>query len=66
MNVPKNITVKDFLTQAIENSKLKQTEIAEAVGYDKPNFITMLKQGKTKLPVNKVPAFAKILGIDEL
>jgi transcriptional regulator with XRE-family HTH domain len=66
MGVPKNITVKDFLTQAIEASGLKQTEIALAVGYDKPNFITMLKQGKTKLPINKVPVFAKALGIDEL
>ncbi len=36
------------------------------VGYDKPNMVTMIKQGKTKLPLNKVSLFAKSLGVDPI
>lgn len=60
------ITVKDFLTKMIEASGLKQVEIADRIGYEKPNMITMLKQGKTRVPPNKVPLLANALGIDKL
>jgi transcriptional regulator with XRE-family HTH domain len=39
-------------------------EIAEELGLDNPNIITMFKQGKTKVPLERVPALAKVLGID--
>lgn len=41
-----------------------QREIAFEVGYDRPNNISMIKNGDTKLPLDKVPAFAKALGVD--
>lgn len=43
-----------------------QKSIAEALGYDKPNIIVMFKKGDTKLPVTKVPALAKELGVDPM
>jgi len=66
MEASKHILVKDYLAAAIEASGLKQNEIASKVGYSAPNIITMMKQGKTKLPPNKVPAFAEALGVDKL
>jgi len=56
--------VADFLTSRIEMSELTQREIAAALGYDKPNIITMIKQGHTKLPLDKVPAMAAALNVD--
>jgi hypothetical protein len=59
-----NIRVAQFLAQQIALSPKKQNEIASEVGYDKPNVITMIKQGKTKLPLAKVGPMARALGID--
>jgi transcriptional regulator with XRE-family HTH domain len=64
VKVNKRITVAKYLEQQIAMSEKSQKEIAEACGYDKPNIITMLKQGSTKLPINKVGPMAKALGVD--
>ncbi|MGA7181264.1 MAG: hypothetical protein WBX11_16985 [Thiobacillaceae bacterium] len=60
----KRITVAEYLTHQINICDKSQKEIAVEVGYDKANVITMFKQGSTKLPINKVPIFAKALGVD--
>lgn len=60
----KRITVADYLAQQIAISELSQKEIAERIGYDRPNIITMFKQGTTKLPINKVGPIAKALNVD--
>lgn len=59
-------TVAEFLTQAIVNSTKTQKQIAEEIGYDKPNMITMLKQGLTRVPMTKVGPLAKALGVDPI
>jgi hypothetical protein len=61
----KRISVAEYLSGAIGLTGKLQREIANEVGYDNPNVITLFKQGKTKLPVNKVPAMAKALGVDQ-
>jgi hypothetical protein len=55
-----------FVTKQIAAlSGLKsQREIAAEVGYDRPNIISMIKNGVTALPLDKVPAFAKALDVD--
>lgn len=58
------LSVADFVSQQIEISGKMQKSIAEELGYDKPNMITMIKQGKTPLPFNKVGPLAKSLNID--
>lgn len=45
-------------------SPKKQWEIARDVGYEKPNIITMFKQGVSRVPVEKVAPFAISLGAD--
>jgi len=54
----------EFLTQRIDLSKYTQVEIAKMLGYTKPNIISMFKQGLTKVPVEKIPVFARILNVD--
>ena len=61
---PKNVA--EYISLQIELCGKKQLEIAEEAGFDKPNMITMIKQGKTKLPIDKVPGMAKALGVDPL
>jgi transcriptional regulator with XRE-family HTH domain len=53
-----------YLAGMLDNTDLTQKEIAEALGYDKSGVIAMIKAGKTKLPIPKAPALAKLLGLD--
>jgi transcriptional regulator with XRE-family HTH domain len=59
-------SVAAYLEQAIEHSGLAQTEIAEALGYDQPNIISMFKTGRTKVPIEIIPKLAELLGVSEL
>jgi hypothetical protein len=61
---PKAMRVADYLAQQIILCGKSQKEIAEEVGYEKPNVITMMKQGHTKIPIVKVGAFARALEVD--
>jgi transcriptional regulator with XRE-family HTH domain len=58
------LTVAEYLTRAIDMSQKTQAEICDALGYPNRNVITLFKQGKTKLPINKVRAMAIVLGLD--
>jgi len=55
-----------YLAAQIDANDKTQREIALALGYARPNLITMFKQGLTKVPIEKVPALAKVLGLDPL
>lgn len=60
--------VSRLLTQAINDSPKSQSRICGELGLMKSNIITMFKQGRTDLPIERVPAFARALDIpaDEL
>lgn len=58
-------TVASFLEYYLARSPKTQRQIAKEVGFEKPNMITMIKQGHTKLPIERVPALAKALDVDE-
>jgi hypothetical protein len=60
----KPILFHEYLSEKINSSPIKQSDIAEELGFEKANVITMFKQGKTRVPLPKVPGFAKILGLD--
>jgi transcriptional regulator with XRE-family HTH domain len=57
-------TVAEYITWQIALCGKTQAEIAKECGFDKPNVITMIKQGKTKVPVNKIATMAKALEVD--
>lgn len=44
----------------------EQKDVAVAMGYDKPNVVTMFKSGATRVPLNRAPACAIALGVDPL
>jgi DNA-binding Xre family transcriptional regulator len=45
-------------------SKKSQAEIAAQAGYSNPNMITMIKQGASKVALDRVPALARALECD--
>jgi hypothetical protein len=58
------ITVAQFITKKIAESGKPQKQIAEELGYEHPNVISMIKTGTTKLPVEKVGLMARALNVD--
>ena len=63
-SAPKPRNVAEYISWQIQLCGKSQTEIAQQTGFDKPNVITMIKQGKTKVPLNKIGSLAKALEID--
>lgn len=55
-----------FLTIKIDSLKgeISQREIAERLGYDRANIVSMFKTGDAKVPFEKMPALAEVLGVD--
>lgn len=58
------ITVAEYITQLLNLSPKSQREISDEVGWENPTTLTMIKSGRVKLPVHRVPAMAKALGVD--
>lgn len=56
--------VAHFIAERISASGKLQKDIAEKAGFEKPNVITMIKQGKTKLPLERVGPIARALEAD--
>ena len=54
-----------MLSKAIDASGLTQREIADRIGLKHPNVISMIKQGTTRVPLNRIPALSQALGMDE-
>lgn len=61
---PKPRNVAEYISWQIQLCGKSQTDIAREVGFDKPNVITMIKQGKTKVPLAKIGSMAKALEVD--
>lgn len=59
-----NGIVARFLKPAIENDDRHQTDLAEALGFANANAISLMKNGKMKVPFTKINAIAKFLRID--
>ena len=57
-------SVAEYVSWQINLCGKSQVQIAQEIGFDKPNVITMIKQGKTKVPVNKIGSMAKALEVD--
>jgi len=59
-------TVAEFLEMQFNLCGKSQSEIAQEIGFKNANVITMLKQGRTKVPVNRIGALATALEVDPL
>lgn len=62
--LPKRPTVAEFLADRIASIDKTQIQIAEECGFEHPNIISMLKNGQTKLPINRVYSLAKALEVE--
>ena len=45
-------------------SHRNQRELSKAMGFKNPNMLSMIRCGTAKIPFNKIPIIAKVLGID--
>jgi len=54
----------EYLNDVINRSAVKQIDIAKGLGFDHANNITMYKQGKTRVPLHRIPDLARILSLD--
>lgn len=59
-----NPDIHQFLAYHIDRSDLTQREIAKACGFTRPNMISMIKTGDTRLPLERLAAIADVLQID--
>lgn len=66
MKARKSLSVAQYIAAQIAISGVPQKYIASALGYKNPNVVTMIKQGRTKLPVNKVGPLAEVLKVDSV
>lgn len=61
---PRNVA--EYISWQIHISGRKQLDIAKEAGFEAPNVVTMIKQGKTKVPLDKIGKMAKALGVDPI
>ncbi|SDF12093.1 hypothetical protein [Limimaricola pyoseonensis] len=54
----------EFLKLALANGDLTQRKIAQKAGLPKPNVLSMMKTGETKVPLNRIPARAETCEVD--
>jgi len=54
----------EYLEDMINRSGIRQNEISDALDLPKSNIITMYKQNRTRMPIIRVPAMARILKLD--
>jgi len=53
-----------LIAEAIDASGKTQREIANKIGFERPNVVSMLKSGEMRMPIERIPAFSKATGID--
>jgi DNA-binding transcriptional regulator YdaS (Cro superfamily) len=56
--------VAAYLATHIHRSGRTHKEIADEVGFENPNVVSMLKTGRTKIPLLRVPALAKAIDVE--
>lgn len=60
-----SVPVHLYLSRLIQDRPdLTNVEIARRMGYERPNVIAMMRTGTMKIPVHRVPEFARILEVD--
>ena len=53
-----------FLNDMLRITEKPYTQIAEEIGFNNSNVISMFKSGLTRVPLTRVPALAKALHVD--
>ena len=53
------------LRRAIDSSDVTQREVADRASFHQANVISMMKSGDMMVPLDRIPALAQALGVDE-
>jgi len=61
---PRPLTVADLVAKMIDESGRTQAAVAAETGFPKPNVLSMIRHGQTRLPLDRAPAFARACGRD--
>lgn len=56
--------VKDYIRRKIDASNKSQVQIAEEMGFSKPNVLSMIKTGRTSVPLGRIPALARAINVE--
>lgn len=61
-----NTRIAEYLRTQINalSARKSQQDIARQAGFTSPNIITMMKQGQTRVPLDRVPGLATALFVD--
>lgn len=58
------ITVAEFIADRLAILDKTQREVAEQCGFETPNVVTMFKQGRMKVPLDRIGPLAMALDVD--
>ena len=61
---PIPLAVAELVARMIDESGRTQAAIAAETGFPKPNVLSMIRHGQTRLPLDRAPAFARACGRD--
>lgn len=64
--VVKRMTMRELIAFNQEIVGIKSLDLANKLGYDNANIVSMLKSGTMSLPINKISALASALQLDPL
>jgi hypothetical protein len=61
-----SMTVAQYITSALNayTGGLNQTELAKAAGFENPNFLSMIKNGRAKLLLARVVPLCDVIGTE--
>jgi hypothetical protein len=62
----KRPSIVEFVNDALAASPKTQKEIADEMGLENSNVITMYKNGTSRIPLNRTKSFAIAVGVDPL
>ena len=59
-------TVADFVSEQLEVCGKTQFEVAPACGLERPQMISMIKNGRSRIPRDRIKDMARALNVDPL
>lgn len=60
------LVVSDFIVKRQKELGLSNATLANALGYDNHNVISMIRKGRARVPLHQVMALASVLQVDSI
>jgi len=57
-------SIANFIVQKQEELKLKNIVLSDELGFKSPNMVSMIRNGKCKLPLVSIKKTAQVLGVE--